>query len=62
MKHLKPGALVPFTGGNVTAGDFVVGTEYEILTQGTTDFTLIDPINNVGTVFTVIVLDLKMVQ
>ena len=37
----------------VTAGAFVVGTEYKILTVGTTDFTLIGSADsNVGTVFT----------
>jgi hypothetical protein len=37
----------------ITAGAFVVDTEYKILTVGTTDFTLIGAAdNNVGTVFT----------
>jgi len=53
MKHLKPGALVKFAGGSVTAGSFVVGTEYEITVPGDTDFTLIGaPDSYAGTVFT----------
>lgn len=38
---------------NITAGNFVVGEEYEIVTTGTTDFTLIGAADsNPGTVFT----------
>lgn len=37
----------------VTAGDFVIGTEYKILTAGDTDFTLIGAADSVAdTVFT----------
>ncbi len=40
-------------GSTVTAGSFVIGTEYTILTVGTTDFTLIGAATNtVGVVFT----------
>ena len=38
---------------NTTAGSFAVGVEYEIITTGTTDFTLIGAADsNPGTVFT----------
>jgi len=38
---------------NVTAGDFVIGESYKILTVGNTDFTLIGATdNNIGTIFT----------
>ena len=41
------------SSGTVTAGSFVIGNDYEILTAGTTDFTLIGAADNtVGTVFT----------
>ena len=41
------------TGALITAGSFVVGTKYEIVTVGTTDFTLIGAASNtVGLVFT----------
>jgi len=41
------------TTTTVTAGSFVVGLEYTILTVGTTDFTLIGSAdNNIGTLFT----------
>lgn len=37
----------------ITAGSFVIGTEYKILVPGTTDFTLIGSANNtIGTMFT----------
>lgn len=39
--------------GTLTAGSFVVGAEYQILTVGSTDFTLIGAANNsIGTNFT----------
>ena len=45
-------ALQPAVGPTVTAGAFVVGTTYEILVPGTTDFTLIGAANSViGTRF-----------
>lgn len=45
--------LTSTAGGTVSAGSFVVGTEYTILTAGTTSFTSIGAANNtVGTVFT----------
>jgi len=41
------------TGSTITAGSFVVGVEYTILTVGTTNFTLIGAASNtVGVVFT----------
>jgi len=41
------------TLATITAGDFIVGTEYTILVPGTTDFTLIGAANSLaGTVFT----------
>ena len=47
-------AAIGWDGGlTVTAGSFVIGATYEILTAGTTNFTLIGAIdNNVGTMFT----------
>jgi hypothetical protein len=45
--------LTSSTASTVTAGSFVIGTEYTILTVGTTDFTLIGAASNtVGVVFT----------
>jgi hypothetical protein len=45
--------LTSTTTSTVTAGSFAVGTEYTILTVGTTDFTLIGAASNtVGVVFT----------
>jgi hypothetical protein len=45
--------LTSSTASTVTAGSFAVGTEYTILTVGTTDFTLIGAASNtVGVVFT----------
>lgn len=45
--------LVALTGSAITAGSFVTGTQYQIQTVGTTDFTLIGAAsNNVGVVFT----------
>jgi hypothetical protein len=45
--------LTSIAGGTVSAGSFVVGTQYTILTAGTTSFTSIGAANNtVGTVFT----------
>lgn len=42
-----------FVGETITAGDFVVGNNYQILTVGTTDFTAIGADNNtIGTTFT----------
>jgi len=50
---IRPGYCLRLTGATVTAGAFVVGTSYEILTAGTTDYTLIGAASNtVGTVFT----------
>jgi hypothetical protein len=41
------------TAKQTSAGSFVVGTQYKILTAGTTNFTLIGAANNnVGTTFT----------
>ena len=41
------------TGVDITAGSFVVGNTYRIVTAGTTDFTLIGAANSsVGTIFT----------
>jgi hypothetical protein len=45
-------AQLNFTYKTITAGSFVVGDTYEIVTVGTTDFTLIGAANNnVGTTF-----------
>jgi hypothetical protein len=45
--------LTSSTASTVTAGSFAVGTEYTILTVGTTDYTLIGAASNtVGVVFT----------
>ena len=45
--------LTSTAGDTITAGSFVVGTQYTILTAGTTSFTSIGAANNtVGTVFT----------
>lgn len=45
--------LTSTAGSTVTAGSFVIGIEYSILTVGTTDFTLIGAsANTVGVVFT----------
>lgn len=45
--------LISSSTSTVTAGSFVVGTEYTILTVGTTDYTLIGAASNtVGVVFT----------
>jgi hypothetical protein len=45
--------LTSSTASTVTAGSFAIGTEYTILTVGTTDFTLIGAASNtVGVVFT----------
>ena len=54
---VRPGAanntLVSTVGPTITAGAFVVGTQYTILVVGTTDFTLIGAsANTVGVVFT----------
>lgn len=54
---IRPGAanntLVSTVGPTITAGAFVVGTQYTILVVGTTDFTLIGAsANTVGVVFT----------
>ena len=41
------------TANQTSAGSFVIGTQYKILTAGTTNFTLIGAANNnVGTTFT----------
>ena len=47
-------AAIGFDGGVITtAGSFTIGATYEILTVGTTNFTLIGSVdNNVGTMFT----------
>ena len=42
----------PASGATFTAGSFVIGQTYQILTIGSTDYTLINGVNTVGTVFT----------
>jgi hypothetical protein len=50
---IRPGYSLRLTGATVTAGAFVVGTSYEIVTAGTTDYTLVGAASSaVGTVFT----------
>jgi len=57
ISSIKPGTnnnvLTSTAGSTVNSGSFVAGTEYTILTVGTTDFTLIGASSNtVGVVFT----------
>jgi hypothetical protein len=50
---IRPGYSLRLVGSSVTAASFVVGTSYEIVSVGSTNFTLIGAAaNTVGTIFT----------